>query len=184
MSKQPNNTQISYELWEEQHPRWDELKTLSADLGDSKYVFIDDDPVPFFASIALNSDQSIIGYHVFLIQPIGPEMGTSEIKDRHGNTLAEAKIRGLHVLEPYRNRGIGTQLQLLTLKKAAELGAFQVRSRSELSKVENYAIKIKLGFACHPDLRTFRDGSTEEGVYWVKQVNRQRQFHSANRSNK
>lgn len=158
------------EFWEEDHPRWHELKALSASLGDSKYVFIDDDPVPFFASIALSEDNAIIGYHVFLIQPIGPEMGTSEIKDRYGSVLTEAKIRGLHVLEPFRNQGIGTKLQTLTLEKAAKLGAFQVRSRSELDKVENYAIKIKLGFSCHPDLRRFKDGTTEEGVYWVKRV--------------
>ncbi|MEM8863392.1 MAG: GNAT family N-acetyltransferase, partial [Chloroflexota bacterium] len=167
-----NNNEAAYkiEFWEEKHPHWEKLKALSASLGDSKYVFIDDDPVPFYAAVALNEDNDIIGYHVFLVQPIGPEMGTSEIKDRHGNTLTEAKIRALHVLEPFRNQGIGTKLQLLTLEKGAELGAFQVRSRSNISKVENYVIKIKLGFACHPDLRTYKDGTTADGVYWVKRI--------------
>ncbi|MEM9776736.1 MAG: GNAT family N-acetyltransferase [Chloroflexota bacterium] len=158
------------EFWEENHPRWPELKELSASLGDSKYVFIDDDPVPFFASIALDKDHNLIGYHVFLIQPIGPEMYTSPVSDRNGNTLYEAKIRGLHVLKPWRNQGIGTKLQELILQKAGELDLFQVRSFSARSRVENYAVKMKLGFACHPELRTLKDGSTYEGVYWVKRV--------------
>ncbi len=161
---------VVLEFWDESHPRWEELKALSKFLGDSPYVFVDDDPLDFYAAVALSPTNEIVGYHVFLIQPIGPEIGITEIKDRDGNSLQEAKIRGLHVLKAWRNRGIGTRLQKLTLEKAAELGVFQVRSRSEMSKVENYSIKLKLGFACQPDLRTFRDGSTAEGVYWVKRV--------------
>ncbi len=158
------------EFWDESHSRWDELKALSKFLGDSPYVFIDDEPRDFYAAVAISPTDEIVGYHVFLIQPIGPEMGIAPVLDKDGGTLHEAKIRGLHVIQAWRNRGIGTRLQKFTLEQAAELGVFQVRSRSDISKAENYAIKIKLGFACHPDLRTFRDGSTAEGVYWVKRV--------------
>ena len=84
------------------------------------------------------------------------------------NQLAELK-KTETTTTTKRQRRI-SEFDWVLLKKAAELGAFQVRSRSELSKIENYAIKIKLGFACHPDLRTFRNGSTEEGVYWIKRV--------------
>ena len=161
----------SLEFWDPSHIRWNELKELAQHLGDSPYTFFDEELTSFYACVAISLTDEIIGYHSLLVQPIGPEMGIAEVQDRHGNTLQEVKIRGLRVLEAWRNRGIGTELQKLTLQKAAELGVFQVRSRSGRGKVENYSIKINLGFACHPDLRTFRDGSTAEGVYWVKRVN-------------
>ena len=161
---------VALEFWNEDHPRWDKLKALSAKLGDSRYVFYDEDPYPFYACVALTGENQIIGYHVFLIQPIGPEMETSELTDRNGATLMEAKIRGLNVLKPWRNRGIGTSLQALTLEKAAELQVFQVRSYSDRSRVENYTVKFKLGFGYHPTLRRYKDGTTVEGVYWVKRV--------------
>ena len=161
---------ITIEVWAENHVRWSDLTTFVSERESSPYVLKDDDPVPFFASVALNGDEPV-GYHIFLLQPLGPEMGVQEIQDQDGNVLQEAKVRALWVEPAYRNRGIGTRLQQATLEKAKEIGAFQLRSRSALDRVENYAIKIKLGFAAHPDLRTLRDGTTEAGVYWVKRIN-------------
>ena len=91
------------------------------------------------------------------------------LTDRNGNELTEAKIRAFHVDALHRNRGIGTALQRLVLAMARDLGCFQVRSRSATSRDANYAIKIKLGYACHPAIRTLRSGD-ETGVYWVKRV--------------
>ena len=160
---------ITIDVWAENHERWGDLATFVLERETSPYVLKDDDPVPFFASVALNGSD-LVGYHIFLLQPLGPEMGVPEIKDRNGTVLQEAKVRALWVEPAFRNRGIGTKLQEATLQKAEAIGAFQVRSRSGLDRVENYAIKIKLGFAAHPDLRTLRDGTTETGVYWVKRV--------------
>lgn len=161
---------ITIEVWAENHPRWEEMATFVTERESSPYILKDDDPVPFFASVALNGEE-IVGYHIFLLQPLGPEMGVSEIRAQDGVVLQEAKVRGLWVEPDFRNQGLGTRLQEATLEKAKGLGAFQVRSRSALDRVENYAIKIKLGFAAHPDLRRFRDGREEQGVYWVKRVN-------------
>lgn len=84
--------------------------------------------------------------------------------------LLEAKIRAFHVLPKHRNRGVGTALQRQVLALAPALGCYQVRSRSELSRGANYAIKRKLGFGMHPAVRTFADGRTSPGVYWVKAI--------------
>lgn len=169
MGKDPN---FQIDCWTPEHHRWSELWHYIIKHEPFPAEFTDKQTAKrFFCSVALTSQNKNIGYHICRIQPIGPEMDVSELKDKSGNVLFEAKVRALHVEESWRNQGIGTKLQEMTLKKAAELGCFQVRSRSSLDRVENYAIKIKLGFACHPAYRTFRDGTTEAGVYWVKRVN-------------
>lgn len=163
--------EIEIEIWDESHARWEALRSLVTDREASPYVMLDDDEtLPFFAGVALTLTEEIVGYHVCLVQPIGPEMGISPVADRWGNLLRETKVRGLRVEEAWRGRGLGTQLQLATLEESARRGCFQMRSRSNVKCVENYHIKMKLGFACHPDVRTLGDGSKAEGVYWVKRV--------------
>jgi GNAT superfamily N-acetyltransferase len=112
----------------------------------------------------------IAGTLIFIQQPIGPEMDVPVICDSGGTPLLEAKIRSFYIRESFRNRGIGTQLQREALHLAAETGCYQVRSRSELDKAANYAVKLKLGFAMHPAERIFQDGRRSPGVYWVKRV--------------
>lgn len=165
-----NNINIT--TWTPQHPRWQELwsyiikhEPFPAQGIDAQFV------ESYFCSVALSPQNKTIGYHICRIQPIGPDMDVPEIRTRNGDVLHEAKVRALRVEDAWRNQGIGTKLQEMTLQTAAERGCFQVRSRSSLDRVENYAIKIKLGFACHPAHRTFRDGKVEAGVYWVKRVN-------------
>ena len=120
--------------------------------------------------VALSDDQ-MVGGLFFLVQPIGPEMDIPVVCDpSSGEPLMEAKIRAFFVLPEMRNKGIGTRLQQAILGKAAELGCFQVRSRSEPDKDANYAIKLKLGFAMHPAYRVFDETSRSAGVYWVKAV--------------
>lgn len=161
---------ITIELWQDDHPRWPALSAYVVALENNVYAMSDDDPVPFFAAVALDGERQFVGYHVCLVQPIGPEMYVPTITDRDGQPLLEAKVRALRVEETYRSQGIGTRLQQATLAHATKIGCFQMRSRSAIDKVENYSIKIKLGFAGHPDRRTRKDGSYKYGVYWVKRL--------------
>lgn len=162
---------IAIEWWSDKHSRWAELVAFVNAHETSAYVFhLDKDIAPFCAAVALAGDE-IVGYHVILVQPIGPEMDVPALTDRAGAILTEAKVRALLVLTAYRGQGVGTRLQETSLKEAQALGCFQMRSRSAIDKVENYQIKIKLGFACHPARRTFKDGTFADGVYWVKRLN-------------
>lgn len=157
------------EKWAPNHPRWTHLvafakeKDLFANIIDSPELIAESH---YF--IALHNNQ-IIGFIMCLVQPIGPEMDVPELVDQHGRTVTEAKIRAFFVEERFRNQGIGTALQKCILDLAPKLGCFQVRSRSEMSKKANYAIKFKLGFAAHPAVRKMRSGDSP-GVYWVKNV--------------
>lgn len=159
------------EIWEEGHAAWESLRTFVTEREASPYVMVDDDEnAPFFAAVAFSDQGEMIGYHICLVQPIGPEMEVSPIAMRDGTMLKEAKVRGLRVEKGWQNRGVGTALQLATLKEATRRNCFQMRSRSSLDCRENYHIKIKLGFACHPAIRRIGGGAKEEGVYWVKRL--------------
>jgi GNAT superfamily N-acetyltransferase len=168
-------TMLDYRIdeWFPQHPRWPDLETY-AHQNDLVHGVINEDgltPTSHFlvALVADETGEDVAGLLMFLVQPIGPEMDCPILVDSNGNELTEAKIRAFHVDTPHRRRGIGTTLQRATLEKAANLGCFQVRSRSASSRDANYAIKIKLGFACHPAIRQLRSGD-ETGVYWVKRA--------------
>jgi len=154
--------------WAPGHPRWPEWERLARRLNLVRAII---DPetltqdVHFLAGLV---DDSLVGLLMFLVQPIGPEMEVPVICDGAGRPLTEAKIRAFHVLPEYRGRGLGTALQREVLRLAPALGCYQVRSRSELDKEANFAIKRKLGFAMHPALRIYRDGTESPGVYWVR----------------
>ncbi len=159
------------EKWTPNHPQWPQLVAFAQE--HDLFANIIDSPALIAEShyfTALHNKQ-IIAFIMCLVQPIGPEMDVPELVDQHGRMLTEAKIRAFFVEERFRNQGIGTALQKCILDLAPQLGCFQVRSRSELSKKANYAIKLKLGFAAHPAIRKMRSGDSP-GVYWVKNVQR------------
>ena len=154
--------------WSPDHPRWPEWERLAHELNLVRAIIDPEtlaEDVHFLAALV---DDALVGLLMFLVQPIGPEMEVPIVKDAAGKPLTEAKIRAFHVLPDFRNRGLGTALQREVLRLAPLLHCYQVRSRSELDKQANYAIKLKLGFAMHPALRVFRDGTQSPGVYWVR----------------
>lgn len=158
------------EHWQADHPRWPEWQAFGQAAALGPGVIGADARGPDAHYLAALAGGRLVGGLMFLVQPIGPEMGVPAILGPGGAPLREAKIRGFHVLEAWRGRGIGTALQRHALGLAAGLGCYQVRSRSELAREANYAIKRKLGFGMHPAIRTFADGRASPGVYWVKVV--------------
>jgi GNAT superfamily N-acetyltransferase len=162
------------EVWATTHQRWPEWEGFARGADLVTGIITPDATGAESHYLAALVDEALVGVLMFVIQPIGPEMDVPAIVETAGNPLLEAKIRAFHVLPEHRSRGIGTALQRHVLALAAVLGCYQVRSRSELSRGANYAIKRKLGFGMHPAVRTFADGRTSPGVYWVKAVAAQR----------
>ena len=163
---------LSIELWSWDEPRFEEWEAL-AEESDLTYIVALSRQQNIEANthfLAALLDGRLVGLLLFIVQPIGPEMGMPIVTDREGNPLTEAKIRAFHVLESFRNRGVGLALQEKVLAMAPQFGCYQVRSRSELDKGANYTIKRKLKFAMHPAYRVFDAESKSAGVYWVKCV--------------
>jgi GNAT superfamily N-acetyltransferase len=82
-----------------------------------------------------------------------------------GKPTIEAKIVTFHVLDGYRNRGIGRELDLKAARWARELGCYQMRERSAYERVENHGLKARLGAGISPGRN--RPDSPKDTAYFV-----------------
>ena len=94
----------------------------------------------------------IIGCIRYCIQQIGKEQNTPPIIKK-GIKLKEAKINVFAVDKDYRNQGIGKKLQLNVIEDAKINNCSQVSSYSTFDMVENYSIKLGLGFCVQPEIQ-------------------------------
>ena len=95
---------------------------------------------------------TLVGCIRYCIQAIGYEQKTPPIK-YNGKTLSEAKINAFAVNLQHQNKGIGKQLQSKVIEDAKSKGCSQVASYSTYDKVENYAVKVSLGFCIQPEVQ-------------------------------
>lgn len=82
----------------------------------------------------------------------------------------EGYINILEVRPAYRKRGIATQLIHLSIQKAREYGAYQMRSWSSEDKVEAIPMWKQLGFGLCP-ATTFPRGQEIHGFFVSKVLN-------------
>ena len=111
--------------------------------------------------VALQTGQ-VVGFIRFAVQPIGPEAKCPTLC-LNGVQLTEAKIHAFAVREDARGRGIGTELQRQTIRRAKALGCYQVASYSSYGRDANHHIKLSLGFAAQPEVH----GDDHQGVYFL-----------------
>jgi ribosomal protein S18 acetylase RimI-like enzyme len=91
-----------------------------------------------------------IGFLRFLIQIIGRDQQRPPILDATGQPLREGYVEAFGVLPLYRRHGIGQALQEHAIAYCRNQQCYQIRSRSPVSSVENYGLKLKMGYAVHP----------------------------------
>jgi len=142
---------FTIEEWTPEHPRWDELVRVITDENQAEWAF-----EPFFADfdrhflVALHGGDALAGFLMFVVWEIGPHDRDHALVKRGGDVLTEAKIIAFGVREPFRRRGIGRALQERTLRRARELGCYQVRSVSGDEHPQNQQLKLSMGFAVEP----------------------------------
>lgn len=141
---------FTIEEWTPEHPRWDELVQVITDENQADWAF-----EPFFAGfarhflVALRGD-ALAGFLMFVVWEIGPHDRDHAPVQLGDDVLTEAKIIAFGVREPFRRRGIGRALQEQTLRRARELGCYQVRSVSGDDHPGNQQLKLAMGFAVEP----------------------------------
>ncbi|MBV9788660.1 MAG: GNAT family N-acetyltransferase [Chloroflexi bacterium] len=117
------------------------------------------DQAKYIAALVPHSDESLllgafddeqcVGFLRLLIQVIGREYARSPIVVASA-PLREGYVEAFGVLPAHRRCGIGQRLQALAIELCRERGCYQIRSRSPITSVENYALKLKLGYALQP----------------------------------
>lgn len=90
-----------------------------------------------------------VGFLRYVIQVIGADAGRPPVMC-DGSPLTEGYVEAFGVEPRSRRHGIGTALQEHAAMRCREAGCHQMRSRSPVTSVENYALKVAAGYVLHP----------------------------------
>lgn len=90
-----------------------------------------------------------VGFLRLLVQVIGVTEGRPPVVHA-GAALTEGYVEAFGVDPAMRRRGIGSALQRHAAEHARAVGCYQIRSRSPITSVENYALKIDAGYLMSP----------------------------------
>lgn len=90
-----------------------------------------------------------VGFLRFVVQVIGSDVGRPPI-ELGGQPLLEGYVEAFGVLPEFRRQLIGQRMQEEAIAICASKGFYQMRSRSPITSRENYALKLKMGYAIHP----------------------------------
>jgi GNAT superfamily N-acetyltransferase len=130
-------------------PRFRDTLACAESLAQAKYLARD---YPFADETVLLGafvGDTAAGFLLLLLQVIGREERRPPI-ERAGLALTEGYVNAFGVLPEFRRSGIGERLQEAAIEISEARGCYQVRSRSPVSAVENYALKLKMGYVAHP----------------------------------
>lgn len=118
-----------------------------------------------FAFGILGKDDELIAAIRYCKQKIGIEQKCPAVQLGKAD-LYEAKINVFAVAEDYRNQGLGKLLQKHVIQHATAQNCYQVASYSTYDKIENYYVKLRLGFCCQPEKQA--DGTM--GCYFLMRL--------------
>src|SRR5579863_7480547 len=105
------------------------------------------------------SGSRCVGFLRYLIQVIGVEEGRPAVV-HNGVPLTEGFVEAFGVDPQLRHRGAGTALQKCAARQCRNGGCYQMRSRSPVTSVENYALKIAAGYVLDPSREN-------DSYYWL-----------------
>jgi len=112
--------------------------------------------------LAALDEQRVAGFLLLLIQVIGSDEGRPPITVGDA-PLLEGYVEAFGVLPEMRRRGLGQRLQTRAIAISRDAGCYQVRSRSPVSSVENYRLKLKMGYTIQPS-------SENDSYYFIKKL--------------
>jgi GNAT superfamily N-acetyltransferase len=158
-----------FEEWDSSHPRFPRFLEFLQTVAPEQIPFVTGEPYARWTSHLLVAlDQGVVAGAIrFAVQPIGPEAHCPTLQ-LDGVPLTEGKIHVFAVRPESRGQGVGTLLQQWAIRRARELGCYQVASYSSYDKEANYHVKLSLGFAAQPEVH----GDNEQGVYFLMPLRR------------
>jgi GNAT superfamily N-acetyltransferase len=125
------------------------LLLVADQLNQAKYIARQEEHIQ--ASILLGAfmENRCIGFLRFIVQVIGSDQGRPPIMQA-GHALMEGYVEAFAVIPEYRRQGVGQTMQNRAIALCKQRGCYQIRSRSPITSQENYALKLKMGYAIHP----------------------------------
>jgi GNAT superfamily N-acetyltransferase len=130
-------------------------------LSQAKYIPLKADYVDESILLGAFRRSRCVGFLRFEIMVIGREAGRPPIYGAYGQPLREGYVEAFGVLPEARREGIGQRLQEHAIALCSQRGCYQIRSRSPIASRENYALKLKMGYAIHPS-------AENDSYYFVK----------------
>lgn len=106
--------------------------------------------------------EHVEGFLLLLVQVIGGEEGRPPIM-RNDRPLMEGYVNAFGVDPVRRRRGIGRALQEAAIRHCEAAGCYQIRSRSPVTAVENYALKLAMGYTIQPS-------NENDSYYFIKRI--------------
>lgn len=139
------------------------LFDVATQIDQSRYVPIKETHIEESILLGAFVDNRCVGFLRVLIQIIGSDEGRPPITHA-GKPLREGYVIAFAVVPNHRRQGIGQMLQERAIAQCQQRGCYQIRSRSPITSHENYALKLKMGYAIHPSdkndsyyfIKTFR----------------------------
>ena len=140
--------------------RFDSVLRLAAELQSQDRHLISDFPTAKESHIlGAFSNFRCVGFLRYLIQVIGAEEGRPAVM-HNGVPLTEGFVEAFGVDPELRRRHVGTTLQQRAARRCRNAGCYQMRSRSPVTSVENYALKIAAGYVLDPS-------HENDSYYWL-----------------
>lgn len=138
-----------------------ELLAVAERLNQAKYIQVMPAHVDEAILLGAELDGRYVGFLRCFVQVIGREEGRPPVRDATGAPLREGYVEAFGVLPEYRRRGIGRCLQEAAIAHCRARSCYQIRSRSPVTSVENYALKLAMGYAVQPSL-------ANDSYYFIK----------------
>lgn len=140
---------------------YDRLLGVAAELNQTKYVTHTPLHIDAYFHLGAFTGNTCVGFLYVYVHTIGKEEQRPPIYNAQKIALIEGYAEAFGVLPSFRRQSIGQQLQEEAIAICKAHGCYQIRSRSPISSVENYALKLKMGYAIHPS-------SENDSYYFIK----------------
>ncbi|MDE0219011.1 MAG: GNAT family N-acetyltransferase [Spirochaetaceae bacterium] len=132
------------------HRDWNDYVDVIEGEGQGRWAFAAQfEPFPHHYVVA-RQESDIVGFIMYVVWDIGPHDRNHPPLSVDGQTLTETKIVAFGVKQAYRRQGIGRALQEHVIRRARELGCYQVRSVSDADHPANRQLKLAMGFGVEP----------------------------------
>ena len=145
---------------------WGPLIALAESINIKNRIWLLDQPAHMISDhiLAVISDSNeVVGFHRMIILPMGKHKNKPLIVFKK-EFLVEAEGKAQGTAKPFRNQGIARMLQEEVMKRARELGCYQLRSEIPYEVEPLFHIKISMGFGIQLNYRG-------NSAYFVKALN-------------